>query len=419
MVSTGPEPAGETMATKAQRGRVRRSRRRVIAGGVVLILVAGLAIGATTALRSPGDDDSVSAVAKEPDIGPSPPTDAVIGTAIPCGYPWYLAINGDTGNVDSGLGCEPLEPLFRRDGVVVVRAYRGVETADPSAYAGWWGPGRGAPPPRCFPERYVHAGLSTDEAVGLVGGPLYAEPLDPIVASHGFFGVGEGSPVAWAVVQVHDDVHRVRVNFEAGAEDAMETVEGVAVLAAPVPASEPGVVPTTGGIVDALDASGVVVASAELPTGQPVEAEVLGRPDCRPEPPPLPEADGPPPDDEEEAQRGIIEAYTEVYAANTTDDALATYVDDPRGVAAAFAAGRGNVPAAFDVLSVLVQEVKFLNSTSAAVRYDILLPGYAIAEFPDRIGRAVLVDGDWTVARETICADLQLAGATCNPQPYG
>jgi hypothetical protein len=50
-------------------------------------------------------------------------------------------------------------------------------------------------------------------------------------------------------------------------------------------------------------------------------------------------------------------------------------------------------PPALEVVSVRVDEVRFLNATEAALYYDIVLPGYAIPEFPNRIGRAVLVDG--------------------------
>ena len=49
------------------------------------------------------------------------------------------------------------------------------------------------------------------------------------------------------------------------------------------------------------------------------------------------------------------------------------------------------------------------------MRYDINVANYSM-DFTDRIGRALLIDGVWKVARVTVCADLSLAGGTC-PTP--
>jgi hypothetical protein len=66
-----------------------------------------------------------------------------------------------------------------------------------------------------------------------------------------------------------------------------------------------------------------------------------------------------------------------------------------------------------DKITARVEEVRFLNRTTAAVRYTILIPGYAIPKFSDRIGRVVLDDGTSKATRETACADLALGGVTC------
>jgi hypothetical protein len=59
--------------------------------------------------------------------------------------------------------------------------------------------------------------------------------------------------------------------------------------------------------------------------------------------------------------------------------------------------------------------VRFLSPTEAAVRYAILLPDYSVPEFPNRIGRVVLIDGVWRITRDTLCADLALGGGDCGP----
>jgi hypothetical protein len=66
-----------------------------------------------------------------------------------------------------------------------------------------------------------------------------------------------------------------------------------------------------------------------------------------------------------------------------------------------------------DKITARVEEVRFLNRTTAAVRYTIVLPGYSIPEIPNRIGRVVLVDHTWKVTRDTACNDLALGGVTC------
>jgi hypothetical protein len=129
----------------------------------------------------------------------------------------------------------------------------------------------------------------------------------------------------------------------------------------------------------------------------------------------MPEPDGPPPADEASARQAVIDAYRAVYSDERPDETRTANVDDPRGLDEASAVAVDNFPTAFESLSVRVDEVRFLNPTTAAVRYDILTPRHNITEFSDRVGRAVLVDGDWKVARETICNDLALAGASCDP----
>ena len=70
-----------------------------------------------------------------------------------------------------------------------------------------------------------------------------------------------------------------------------------------------------------------------------------------------------------------------------------------------------------DKITARVDEVRFLNPTTAGVRYTytIVLPGYYIPEMPNRIGRVVLADSTWKVTRDTACADLALGGVTCPP----
>jgi hypothetical protein len=129
---------------------------------------------------------------------------------------------------------------------------------------------------------------------------------------------------------------------------------------------------------------------------------------------PLPTADGPPPADEDRARDEVTEAFEMAYAgAGTSEDRLSR-IDDSEGMEEL----RRQVLVSFpltplDELSVRVQEVRFLNRGTAAVRYTIVLPGYSIPEFPDRIGQAVLVGDTWKVTRQTVCNDLTLGSVSC------
>jgi hypothetical protein len=165
-----------------------------------------------------------------------------------------------------------------------------------------------------------------------------------------------------------------------------------------------------GQVLDVTDVERWLTVGCEDPN----DADVLARhvvPTA--DPAALPEVDGPPPDDEETARQAVIDAYSTVYSADTSDENIVDAVDDPRGVANAFAQARANMPQALDTLAVRVHEVQFLNPTEAAVRYDILVPGLANTVLPDLIGRAVLLDDEWKVTRDTICRDLKQASASC------
>jgi hypothetical protein len=130
--------------------------------------------------------------------------------------------------------------------------------------------------------------------------------------------------------------------------------------------------------------------------------------------PTLPKPDGPPPRDEAQARNEVIRAIEVATAGSSTDAQRLASVQDSEGqveLREQILVDFPQVP--LDRITARVDEVLFLNRTSAAVRYTILLPGYSIPEFPNRIGRVVLDDGTWKVTRETVCADLALGGVTC------
>jgi hypothetical protein len=129
---------------------------------------------------------------------------------------------------------------------------------------------------------------------------------------------------------------------------------------------------------------------------------------------PLPRPDGPPPDDEDRAREEVAEAFEVAYAGAGTGEERLSRIQDSEGLEEL----RQQVLVSFpltplDELRVRVDEIRFVNRKKAAVRYTIVLPGYYIPEFPNRIGHAVLVGQTWKVTRQTFCNDLTLGSVSC------
>jgi hypothetical protein len=129
---------------------------------------------------------------------------------------------------------------------------------------------------------------------------------------------------------------------------------------------------------------------------------------------PLPEPEGPQPADEDRARDEVVEAFEVAYAGASRAEERLSRIQDSAGLEEL----RQQVLVSFpltplDELRVRVEEVRFLNRKMAAVRYTIVLPGYSIPEFPNRIGHAVLAGGTWKVTRQTLCNDLTLGSVTC------
>jgi hypothetical protein len=316
-------------------------RRWAAAASAIMLL--GVAVGVTVAALA--DDDDAQLITP---VGLDGESVVVSGDGGEYGYtgvfPVEPCVVAAAPELGGRLSCEPLAPLFKRDGAVVMRVYRTPERANagPCAAQGT------CPPPECFPKSEVVAGLSTADAVGNVRAPWYADPPMPVVAAHGFFGVGEGFPVAWAVTQVGPEVATVRVSFAAGGADEMEPTDGVAVLASAVPAAGPWVVPAVGGTVEALDAGGGVVATGALPTYQLVEDVVLNDPACAPRPPELPEPHGPPPADEEAVRADIQVAFDTLYNRTLPEEERGVRLDDNRGTKEALEQVEQNYPGALE-----------------------------------------------------------------------
>lgn len=257
-------------------------------------LVAGPVVGASVARR--GDSgQTVSAGSPSGDAGDQSGSGEAYGPATTILYGEAVdaeaveAVEAGASH-QSGERRRPgarlrLDRLFVRttaDGVAV-RAYRGQLAPRPPCP-----PEADCPPPppaECVPVSVFVAEPSNEGAVGpREHVPVWsAEAGQPItVLRFGRFGRAEGSPAEWVALRTGPEVKTVRARFDGGGSDEMEPVQGYAVLAHQLPAVPPGQEPDEprpagGADVEALDASGRVVASRHVDPGS-----MVGPPaDCR------------------------------------------------------------------------------------------------------------------------------------------
>ncbi len=284
-----PSASEETL-----RAIVRRHHRRttwMLGTALVVALVAGPLVGASLARRgdsgqtvSAGSPAGGARDQSKSGEGFAAPTTTVAGETVEVEA---IEVGPATWRFETRPGRQmPLERLFVRttDDGVAVRAYRGQPAPRPPC-----SPEEDCPTPlpaECMPASVFLAELSNEGAVG---------PRDhaPIWSTHagrpitllrfGRFGGPEGSPAEWVALRTGPEVKRVRARFAGGGSDEMEPVQGYAVLAHQLPAVPPdheGEQPRPGADVEALDASGRVVASEHLDPGSSAGPPAA----CRPNP---------------------------------------------------------------------------------------------------------------------------------------
>jgi hypothetical protein len=135
--------------------------------------------------------------------------------------------------------------------------------------------------------------------------------------------------------------------------------------------------------------------------------------------PPRAQVFGPPPGDPESARAAIDDAYANMMTADETGNVVAVDGGSNLGACLEEARDRHRVrvrdgaPGA----TVKVAKVRFVNDHEARVLFTISVGAPVNQTFPERVGRAVLVDGEWRVARETFCEFMQMAGVQCPPPP--
>ena len=277
--------------------------------------------------------------------------------------------------------------------------------------------GLGCPPPACVPRGSLVIGFSSEAAVGQGWAQLYARGNTQLQAiGTGGFGFEFNAPAAYVVAQTGRAVARVRVAFRGGGSDEMRPNKHLVVLAASLRRAAGSIIQRSGpsGTITAFDGNGKQVARqrfvpSSFSTGQP--AQCVGGLEQA-----FPASKGDPPANEAVARYAITVLFATAYGPGLTTEQRSQHIEDGDVLLPVMKVATAKNPQYRDRLSAVAHEVHFIDATHAAVRFSLVLDGNPLIS---GIGRAVLVDGHWLVARTTYCGLTQLSGVWCPTRGKG
>jgi hypothetical protein len=135
--------------------------------------------------------------------------------------------------------------------------------------------------------------------------------------------------------------------------------------------------------------------------------------------PPRVQEVGPPPQDEKAARAAVDDAYANMMTADETGNVRAVAGGSNLGHCLDEARERHRVMVSDNApgATAKVDMLRFVNDHEARVLFTLSVGPPVNQTIAGRIGRAVLIDGEWKVARETFCEFMQMAGVQCPPPP--
>ena len=336
-----------------------------------------------------------------------------------------FAIGTGTGSANTPSGPFGTQAVLRREGSrttpagVTVRVYAG--PLRPSALS--------APPgllaAGCLPDRELLIDASDAAVAGSIS--IYSRAALPNPPQGTYVVQGEGSAIAVAAVRVPAGTRSAVMHFRDGSTDQAAPIGGWVVLAAA--AKPPPVVqrpapllyeptPTLGTLTITdrhghTQALGAVRAALGYPVPKSCVPGPVGAatPPTTPAPITLPQPSGPPPADSAAARKAIEAAYRAIFesAANRNNN------DFLQGAPVLTNAELKQLQSGYsDItgkLQVRISDFRFLNQTSAALSFDLVLDGQPVTA--TTLGMAVLDNGNWKVARATFCTVITRANIAC------
>ncbi|MFN2503965.1 MAG: hypothetical protein ABR540_07015 [Acidimicrobiales bacterium] len=271
-----PDASEDTLRSIVERHR--RRQVRALAGGLLVVLVAGPALGWALGRSTEGDGArDVQAASGQP----TPPAPEVVH--VPPVSASEMGSMGDPGF----YGPPAATRLFLRDTEdrIRIRAYTSDLGSLPPGLEG-----ENADAAACRrPTQLFHAQISDDFVADNGTAPVMTwtpEPAPVTLLDVGLVGVAEGSPILRVGLRTSPEVAAVRLRRGDATADQMAPVDGWAVLASHVDGTAEDLFRgPPEGVVEALDASGAVLATVDLAAGPGPEIPA----ECRPPMPPPPD----------------------------------------------------------------------------------------------------------------------------------
>ena len=376
----------------------RRSRRTVRALSFAMVLVvcgAGVAVVIAARRDSSASAKKPVAVAAAHVVA----TGATVPTVLsaPSGPTFATANNPDmsssalkvAGPIASpsvgvlliGGSQQPMAKVFTRTtgSGATVRTYR--VNASPSAISGgppWW-----TPPGWCYPNAYVQADVSDSAIAAATSGALFAEQENGSKVGGTLSIIGQAEQaVRWVVIaQGPSTAARIRATFPNGSSDEMAPVGGVAVLIGTGAATAANASVN----IEAFDAAGRSLGTNKV--ANPADP-YIGAPGSLKDrnacvaPQTLPRAGVHQPADAAAARQDVIDLFDATYKHGISDSSFVASFDDAHGftdVAKQLRTGPYKQQA--NTAQMKLNDLVFLDPTTAAIQYEIDIPNYAIPSF--------------------------------------
>jgi hypothetical protein len=123
------------------------------------------------------------------------------------------------------------------------------------------------------------------------------------------------------------------------------------------------------------------------------------------------------PRDRDAAETAIEDAFETVYTSSQPDDVRCAAIEGGANLAGTMKEAhqarqrfRGT-----SEMDVIVEHIRFVGEDEAEVSFVLVFPGGPLPRLPTA-GHAVLIDGEWKVARQTYCNLVQTLGVHCPPE---
>ncbi len=124
------------------------------------------------------------------------------------------------------------------------------------------------------------------------------------------------------------------------------------------------------------------------------------------------------PSDRDRAERAIREAFKTVYSSDRSDEERLAAIEGGAGLGPTMEQARqarqrfrGTTK-----MDIAVERIRFLAENRAEVFFLLVFPVEPLSRLANS-GTAILIDGQWKVARQTYCNLVQSLGVDCPPEP--